>query len=119
VSRNLTETDLLNADWKQLRTEITGWQEEDQNFCGYDGSTRFWCSAAIFDVYWVGQKELNQAHYECYLTEDLELTGFREKLPFSVSYEWKVMLAEKLHWRDVVAEILSETSGSQLGLFED
>lgn len=95
------------------------WEEENQNFSGLDGSTRFWCSAAIFDIYWVAQRELKADKFECYLTEDIELTGFKGKLPFTVSYQWKVQLAEKLQWRHVVNQVLNERSGSQLGLFED
>ena len=115
----LTEDDLLVAEWKQLRSEITHWEEESQDFGGYDGSTRFWCTAAIFDIYWVAQKGVKEKKYQCYLTEDLELTGFREKLPFVATYEWKVALAEKLQWQEVVNQILKETTGSQPGLFED
>jgi len=111
--------DLLVVDWKQLRSQVVSWQEEGQQFNGFDGSTRFWCTDAIFDIYWVAQRELKDEKYGCYLTEDLELTGFKEALPFQVSYEWKVRLAEKLQWRDVVEQILSEASASQLELFED
>jgi hypothetical protein len=66
----ICENDLLAADWKQLRSESMGWQEENQGLSGFDGSTRFWCSAAIFDVYWVAQRELKEDRFECYLTED-------------------------------------------------
>ena len=118
MSQRIIRDDLLSADWKQLRSQIIGWEEEGQHFCGFDGSTRFWCADAIFDIYWVAQRELKDENYECYLTEDLELTGFKESLPFKVSYEWKVRLAETLEWRDVVEQILSEASSSQLDLFE-
>jgi len=119
VEQQLKRDDLLVADWKQLRSQIMGWQEESQNFNGFDGSTRFWCTDAIFDIYWVAQREMEDEKYECYLTEDLELTGFKETLPFKVTYEWKQALAEKLQWRDVVHQILTEASGNQLELFED
>ncbi|MFT6435346.1 MAG: hypothetical protein ACJAVI_003401 [Candidatus Azotimanducaceae bacterium] len=115
----ICENDLLAADWKQLRSESMSWQEENQSLSGFDGSTRFWCSAAIFDVNWVAQRVLKEDQFECYLTEDLALIGFKEKLPFTVSYEWKVKLAEKLQWRHVVNQVLSKKSVSQLGLFED
>ena len=114
---DLSKESLLNCNWKQLRSEIVEWNAEDVD--GYDGSTRFWCREAIFDIYWVAERaEGEEKRYEVYLTEDLELTGFKASLPFRVNLDWKISLAEHLNWRGAVVQVLKNSKDTQLDMFE-
>jgi hypothetical protein len=106
---------LFNAKWHELRTELSEW--EDYAEC-YDGLTRYWCSEAVFEVYWFAEKTGNTS-YNLYLTEDLALAGFNVELSEQPNLEWKGKLAEALCWKETATAIIKEVTGNQLGLFSE
>ena len=97
--------DLLVANWRELRSEVSVWDADDDDKEGFDGYTRFWCPEAVFDVYWVAER-LNSSEVALYLTSDMLLTGFKSPLTFEVSGELMVELAKKIHWERVATAAL-------------
>ena len=109
---------LLNtSSWMELRTELQEWDDGD-TIEGFDGLTRYWCPDAVFEIYWVAEKE-DSGEYSVYLTEDLQLAGFKHRLAYQPSMQWKRSLAVKLGWQQRAKEILRELSGTQMELFKD
>ncbi len=109
---------LIQCRWQELRTELTEWDDCGEDIQGYDCLTRYWCPSAVFEIYWTAERARGSG-YKIYLTEDLELEGFRSSLSFEPSLRWKKELAESIHWQDRAREVLSELSGTQLELFEE
>jgi hypothetical protein len=54
-----------------------------------------------------------------YLTEDLQLAGFKMRLSYQPSIEWKRTLAVNLGWQQRAKEILRELTGTQMELFKE
>tara|TARA_R110002072_G_scaffold1598_5_gene13574 strand:- start:914 stop:1270 length:357 start_codon:yes stop_codon:yes gene_type:complete len=108
---------LLTAAWMELRTELHQWDDLEE-IEGYDCLTRYWCSDAVFEIYWVAEREVDN-EYSVYLTEDLQLAGFKTRLNHQPSIEWKRALAVKLGWQQRAKEILRELSGTQMELFKE
>lgn len=98
--------DLFESQWHELRTELTSW--DDYADC-YEGLTRFWCKEAVFEVYWVAELK-EDAGFELYLTEDLELAGFESRLNIQPSLEWKGKLAEALCWREIATAVVTKAT---------
>ena len=108
---------LHTVNWMELRTELHEWDDGDE-IEGFDCLTRYWCSDAVFEIYWVAEKE-DSGDYSVYLTEDLQLAGFKTRLAYQPSMEWKRSLAVKLGWQQRAKDILRELSGTQMELFKD
>ena len=109
----VSPSDLFHSKWHELRSELSAWEDYEECF---DGLTRFWCKEAVFEVYWVAER-IDKSKYKIYLTEDLELVGFKSPLKEKPSLEWKNKLAEALCWREIATAVISEATGSQLELF--
>ena len=107
--------DLFKSKWHELRTELTEW--DDYAEC-YDGLTRYWCSEAVFEVYWFAEKTGNTT-YHLYLTEDLALAGFNVELSEQPNLEWKNKLADALCWKEIAVAVIKEATANQLELFND
>lgn len=91
--------------WKELRTELHEWDDEEG--VGFDCLTRYWCREAVFEIYWVAEWE-KDSEFSVYLTEDLQLAGFKTKLNYQPSIEWKRALAVKLGWHQRAKDILRD-----------
>ena len=113
MAKRVSKQDLLGAEWKELRSEIHEW--DDGESC-YDCLTRYWCPLAVFEVYWTAERT-NPAEHDIYLTEDLQLAGFREPLDFIASDEWKRELATRLNWYESARVILVQIKNKQYDLF--
>ena len=48
---------LLHSDWQELRTELVEWDDCGHGIEGFDGLTRYWCAEAVFDIYWIAERE--------------------------------------------------------------
>ena len=113
----LDPENLQACPWRELRTELHEWDDGD-GIEGFDGLTRYWCPEAVFEIYWVAEKE-EGGNYSVYLTEDLQLAGFKSRLAYQPSMEWKRALAVKLGWQQRAKEILRELAGTQMELFKE
>ena len=114
----LTPAALLTCEWRELRTELVEWDDCEDGVEGYDGHTRYWCPDAVFEIYWIAERA-EGARFNVYLTEDLELAGFKSVLSFQPSLGWKKNLADTIHWQNRAMVILSQMKGTQLDLFEE
>ena len=110
---------LLRCDWRELRTELVEWDDCEGSTEGYDGLTRYWCPDAVFEIFWVAEREQGDTRFKVYLTEDLQLAGFRAALGFKPSLGWKTDLANTIHWQDKAMLVLKQVTGTQLELFEE
>tara|TARA_R110002110_G_scaffold405816_1_gene625206 strand:+ start:232 stop:588 length:357 start_codon:yes stop_codon:yes gene_type:complete len=108
---------LNTSVWKELRTELHEW-DEDEEIAGFDCLTRYWCPEAVFEIYWIAQREEGD-EFSVYLTEDLQLAGFKARLSYQPTIEWKRALAVKLGWQQRAKDILRELDGTQMELFKD
>ena len=103
--------------WRELRTELQEW-DDGEDIAGFDGLTRYWCEDAVFEIYWVAEKGA-EGEYSVYLTEDLQLAGFKTRLAYQPSMGWKRTLAVKLGWQQRAKDILRDLSGTQMELFKE
>lgn len=108
---------LHQKPWKELRTELHEW-DDGEDIEGFDCLTRYWCPDAVFEIYWVAERE-DDGDYSVYLTEDLQLAGFKTRLSYQPSLEWKRAFAVKLGWQHRAKDILRELAGTQMELFKD
>jgi hypothetical protein len=108
---------LQTSDWRELRSELHEWDDLEE-IQGYDCLTRYWCRDAVFEIYWVAERD-EDGEYSVYLTEDLQLAGFKCRLSYQPSIEWKRALAVKLGWQQRAKDILCELSGTQMELFKE
>ncbi len=108
---------LLGGKWMELRTELHEWDDGDE-LEGFDCLTRYWCQDAVFEIYWVAEKEDN-GEFSVYLTEDLQLAGFKTRLAYQPNMDWKRSLAVRLGWQQRAKDILRELSGTQMELFRE
>jgi hypothetical protein len=113
MAKRVSRQDLLNAQWRELRCEVYEWDDGES---GYDCLTRYWCPLAVFEVYWTAERT-NAAEHEIYLTDDLQLAGFREQLDFVATDAWKRELATQLNWYDSARVILGQVENKQHDLF--
>jgi hypothetical protein len=108
---------LSTSAWKELRTELREWDDCDE-VAGFDCLTRYWCPDAVFEIYWVAEREEGN-EFSVYLTEDLQLAGFKSRLRYQPSIEWKRALAVKLGWQQRAKNILRDLTGTQMELFKE
>jgi hypothetical protein len=108
---------LSTSVWRELRTELHEW-DDGEEFAGFDCLTRYWCPDAVFEIYWVAQHEEGD-EYSVYLTEDLQLAGFKSRLSYQPALDWKRALAVKLGWQQRAKDILRELAGTQMELFKE
>ena len=113
MATRVSQQDLLNAQWHELRCEVYEWDDGES---GYDCLTRYWCPLAVFEVYWTAERT-NAAEHDIYLTDDLQLAGFREPLDFVATDAWKRELATQLNWYDSARVILGQIENKQHDLF--
>jgi len=109
--------DLFQWDWRALRNEAVPWDSEDGND-GFDGVSRFWCPKAVFDIYWVVERDAG-GHMSAHLTDDLVLRPLEVELPFKADDACLRRLADALGWQASVSSVLNDLCGYQLELFED
>ncbi len=110
-------SDLLEADWKELRSEVGAWDALDEEVSGYDGYTRYWCKHAVLGVNWVAEQD-GHSELEYMLTSDIDLSGFRTKLGFEVTDDIRRQLAEHVGWHQSALAIVQSIVERQLPLFE-
>ncbi|MBV1877038.1 MAG: hypothetical protein KUG79_05300 [Pseudomonadales bacterium] len=118
ASDKLDPGDLFNSNWRELRTEISSWDDAEAGMEGADGLTRYWCPEAVFEVYWTAERVIGSP-YQIYLTEDLTLAGFKRQLAWKPDLDWKRALAVSIGWQQDVLALLVQKSGMQLTLFEE
>ncbi len=109
---------LGKSEWVELRTELHEWDDCGDEVLGYECLTRYWCREAVFEVYWVAEKAAGE-DFSVYLTDDLQLAGFKQRLSYQPTLNWKRTLATKLGWHERAKDILRELSGTQLELFKE
>ena len=114
---DLDPEQLQTCQWMELRSELHEWDDNDE-IEGFDCMTRYWCQDAVFEIYWVAERE-ESGEYSVYLTEDLQLAGFKHRLAYQPSMDWKRSLAVKLGWQQRAKDILRELSGTQMELFKE
>jgi hypothetical protein len=95
------------SEWKELRSEVSEWDDHEEEIHGFDGFTRFWCKHAVFDVYWVAEGRM-PGKMTAYLTSDVMLTGFREPLPFECDNDLLVTLAQHVGWARAAQNALQQ-----------
>lgn len=101
---------LTTCEWKELRTELHEWDDWEE-VDGFDCLTRYWCPEAVFEIYWVAERE-DENTFSVYLTEDLLLAGFKTELTYQPSLEWKRALAVRLGWQQRAKNILRDLNGT-------
>lgn len=109
---------LLNRLWRELRTEVREW--EDEECVGYDCLTRYWCQDAVFEVYWIAECDvdcLDNESYSVYLTEDLQLESFKCQFAYQPDLDWKRALAVKLDWQQRAKSIIRDLAANQTDRF--
>ena len=107
---------MLAGKWQLLRIEISE-HEESGEVNGFDGYSRFWCKEAVLGAYWVAEI-VDDTKVKLYLTEDVELEGFKEALSFEPDGEFKRELLSRCNWEEVVRQLFPEEPERQLSLFE-
>ncbi len=107
---------LLACPWRELRSEISAWEDVGSGLTGYDGFTRYWCPEAVFDVYWIVEGE-PAGDVTAYLTDDLVLTGFRAEISFAIEPGFLKQLAAHVGWvnsvRQVLVQLQDETDSKE------
>ncbi len=113
----VSKAEVLGADWRLLRIEIA--ERDDGNEPeAFDGYSRFWSKEAVLGAYWVAEK-VEETQVRLYLTEDIELEGFKSPLDFTPDIEFKRELLSRCNWEEVVQQIFPTEQERQLSLFED
>lgn len=115
----VSKADVLDAEWKLLRIEISE-HDEAGDVDVFDGYSRFWSKQAVLGAYWVAER-VGETKVRLHLTEDIELEGFHEALSFKPDVEFKRELLARCDWELVVRQIFSEEeeNTAQLSLFDD
>ncbi|XOV89340.1 MAG: hypothetical protein ACFHX7_05470 [Pseudomonadota bacterium] len=98
---------LFACPWRELRSEVSVWEDVGAGLTGCDGFTRYWCPEALFDVYWIVEGEL-AGDVTAYLTDDLVLTGFRAELAFAIEPAFLKQLASHVGWVKSVRQVLAQ-----------
>ena len=116
----VTKTEVLEAEWKLLRIEIS--EHGDENgVAAFDGYSRFWCKKAVLGAYWIAE-QIDENRVRLHLTDDIELEGFRQPLSFVPDTDFKRELLQQCDWDLVIRQIFPEEPEKderQLTLFEE
>ena len=114
----ISKSDVLDADWKLLRIEISE-HDDSGGLDTFDGFSRFWSKQAVLGAYWIAER-VDDTRVRLHLTDDIELEGFKEALSFTPDTEFKRELLSRCDWEEVIREIFpeEEENTAQLSLFE-